>query len=242
MWELKHHIFFDEPSNKQILSKKKVNQYNTVHPRFRWGHSKFYLQKHKISPSPFFKKHIYFRKLNLNFDEVFSFRFLINNFCLNGQFLKYFIYFSDVFLRLRYIFNLSNLHTLITPTQHNNLIFLLSNFKTNLLLKFPTYLLYFIFIQNEVLFFAKAVKLKRVIAKRLKRKYTLEYFYVPSNKRLLKTFKLWKYYAKSIKKSKFPNRLIKGLLNLILEYKDSFLSRYKAKIIKKLIRQKKLEI
>ena len=159
-----------------------------------------------------------------------------------GKFLQYFICFSKVFLQLRHIFASREVKNIISPNQFNNLTFLLSNFKTNLLLKFYPHLLYFIFVQNEVLFFAKAVKLKRLIAKRLKRKYTIEYFYVPENKRLLKTLKLWKYYTKSLKKAKLPNRLIFGMLNLIFEYKNSFLSKYKTKIIKKLIRQKKLEI
>jgi len=174
--------------------------------------------------------------------RFFSFRILINNFCSNGQFLKYFICFSQVFLKLRHMFSIPDVKHFVGSTQMNNLTFLLSNFKTNLLLKFYPYLLHFIFIQNEVLFFAKAVKLRRLIAKKLKRKYTIEYFYVPSNKRLLKTLKLWKYYTKALKKAKLPNRLFCGMLNLIFEYKNSFLSRYKIKIIKKLIRQKKLEI
>jgi len=59
-----------EPTSTFIPSYP-VKKKKYIFGRLRWSHFKFYLQPHKISPSPLLKKQVNFSKLNLNYEEVF---------------------------------------------------------------------------------------------------------------------------------------------------------------------------
>lgn len=156
---------------------------------FKWEHQSFYVKKFYETLAPKLKKQFNFKKFRLNKYELFAFRKLINNFCSNGNFLKYFIIFSNVMSKIYYTLFIAEWRKFLNTEQENNILFFLKNLKINLLLNLATYLIYFIFTKNEILFFAKALKLKKRASKKKKQKYTLLFEYISPTKRVAKTLK-----------------------------------------------------
>jgi hypothetical protein len=114
---------------------------------------------------------------------------LINNFCSDGKYLKYYNYFLTLFQKLYWLLTQKQFQASLTTPQYNNLLFFLTNLKSNLMLNLTRSFIFFIFSRYEILFFSKVVKLKKKAAKKLKRKFSLDYVYITPRKRLLKTIK-----------------------------------------------------
>lgn len=110
------------------------------------------------------------------------------------------------------------------------------------MLTLTNHFIYYLFSKNEILFFAKAVKLRKRVAKKLKKKYRLAFEYVPPNKRLLRTMKFWKYYINYSSKDVLDKRLLNGLFRLVIDPKTSILTKYRQKVIRMLIKKKKLNL
>ena len=206
---------------------------------FKWIHKQFYVHLLSWKISPQLKKSMNLNHFRNQQIEFFCFKRLINNFSSNGKFLKYYNIFIKIFSKLYLLFFLNQFKLQLKHHQLNNLLNILTNLKTNILLLLPSYLIFFIFSQYDILFFSKAIKLNRKQAKRSKKKFKIEYYYILPRKRLWKTLKFWKFYASLIKKRKLVKRILFSLLNLLIEGQKSFLWKYKFRVIKILIKKKK---
>lgn len=216
--------------------------YSNKFKMFKWGHSNFYVKKVNEVYRQNISKQINFKHFYGSRQELFSLRKLINNFCFDGRYLKYFIIFKRAISKIYFHFYSKATREKLTLERWNNLLFFLKNVNTNLLLVLVNHFIYFLFTKNEILFFAKAVKLRKRVAKKLKKKYRLAFEYVPKHKRLFKTIKFWKYYIKSTTTVFLEKRILNGLFRLVVDPKTSILTRYRHKVIKKLIKKKKLNL
>lgn len=243
-------MYFYKKANKYLFLKKKnifsTNKNNLIFYKQRynlnWVSFKFYITKVNKTASPWLKNHIKYKRLHLNKNEISAFNLLVNNFCSNGNFLKYYNMFLNVLNQLNKHFFSNTIINKLSQKGLNNLNVFFKFLKSDIFLTLPTNLIYFLFSKNELLFFAKVVKLSRRAAKKKKKKFFLKFTYAIPKKRFSKIIKFWKYCINAVSHKFLKKKIFNGLLQLIVNYKNSVLLKYRKKALKKLIRTKKIEI
>ena len=118
---------------------------------FKWIHKQFYVHLLSWKISPQLKKSMNLNHFRNQQIEFFCFKRLINNFSSNGKFLKYYNIFIKIFSKLYLLFFLNQFKLQLKHHQLNNLLNILTNLKTNILLLLPSYLIFFIFSQYDIL-------------------------------------------------------------------------------------------
>lgn len=225
---------------KKLIRKFMGSNFDEI-KNFNWAVHKFFISKVNYTISPKLKDHYRFKRYNLKRDELFSLKLIINNFCSNGKFIKYYNMFSEILFNIKSQVLLGRNNDNLSARGLDNLIFVLKLFKNNLLINIKSHFLYRLFSKYELLFFAKAIKLNKRVAKKKKKKYLLGFDYIKPRRRFPKLVKFWKYYLNYVSKAVFKRKLFKGIFQLIVNYKKSILVKYRKKTIKLLIKNKKMK-
>lgn len=221
--------------------KKKIKIYNQL-KLITWVVDKNYFKKINDNINPNIKKKINNYYFVSSQHELFAFRFLINNFCSNGKFLKYSNLLKNIISNLFYYLFSPKFIDLLKQNQLNKVKFFKKNLKTNPLLGLADYLIFFFFTKYKILFFFKITRLPKRIAKRLKKKFKLTTKYIIEQKRLNWLIKIWKNYTLTFKNKNLKSKLFFGFFSLLYNQESFILNLYKKKVLKRLIKAKKYNL
>jgi len=206
-------------NNKYSINLKKNSFLN-------WYFLKFNLKL--TSRIKFFKK---------NFDSIFlknysySYIHFINFFIKEGKFLKVFNVFNFIYTHILFLFNNDIFLNSLTQTQKNGISFFQSNIHSRVDLLFMPSFLFFGFENLNLMFTYKFVQLPKITQKKKTKKYEMDYAYIAPKYRLFKLVQIWKKYCNFFQKRHFVDRLLYALLDIFLDNNNSFIWKFKKKII-----------
>jgi hypothetical protein len=161
-------------------------------------------------------------------------RNLINYFFKGGDFMKTSLIFYEVFSKLYKLFYSSNNTILIKNYKYFKEFFY--NFYIYKNYNNLNYLNNWLITWNELIFTIECTAVPKKYRKKLKKKYIYKVKYLNKNKRLNKINSWLAQYVNSIKNFNLSNRLLLGYLDILLNYKNSYLYNKKLLVYKKIFR------